>query len=178
VDRNAFSGDWSGTSAQPRTELAQWLKENFQIEMDEGRIFAGTFLFVEGINREKAQATYHHFKRSLDREFYGKAAQRHAKGIKHVAVLEGGPDTSKNFHYHSIFVKPIDRMFSNDEFITVIKQQWTQMLKSMRYKAIASEVVPVTDLDGWVGYLTKSATKSKDSGLCFMDTLDPESLKL
>jgi hypothetical protein len=162
-----------------RMALVDWILENFQMEMDEGRVFVATLLFVEHISREKASKAYLHFKRSLDRKLYGKASERHPdrSPVKHLGVIEGGNLTGKQIHYHSIFVKPVDREISDDEFMRLIREQWMRLEKAMKNQDVAVDVERVRDLRAWVAYQTKFTTKDVGSGMSYVDLLDLDTLK-
>ena len=163
-----------------RMALVDWILKNFQMEMDEGRVFVATLLFVEGISRENASEAYRHFKRSLDRKLYGKASERHSDRpqVKHLGVIEGGGSTGKQIHYHSIFVKPKDREISDDEFIALIRLQWNRVKKSMKNESVAAMVKRCRDLRGWVNYQTKFTTKYLGDGLSYVDLIDLETLNI
>ena len=186
ADRISFGVRRGGTGSKPslmsqqRIALIDWIQENFQTEMNEGRVFVATLLFMEGISRDTAAQSYAHFKRSLDRKLYGKAPERHSERppVKHLGVIEGGGSTGKEVHYHSIFVKPKDRELTDEAFIALIQTQWNRLDKAMKNREITSKIELAQDLTGWIEYQTKFTSKDLGNGLSYLDLLDLNTLKL
>ena len=153
--------------------LNDWLEKVFQIDFENERCFAVTFLFVEGISREKAIAQYTNFISNLNRKIYGNAYQRFplTKRIKNISFIEGS-SSGKNYHYHSIFVNPSDRDFSDDNFLTLVRDCWIKQSKSMKNMNVAVKMEKIYYLEDWIGYLTKFSTKENTNGIIFQDSLD------
>jgi hypothetical protein len=176
---NPSSQDQSSTSRQ-REAVMGWIHENFKMEMEQGRAFASTFLFLEGVPRHQGEDQYRVFVRALERSIYGKSVERHPdkQGIKHVGIVEGGGATGKQVHYHAILCNPQDRAFSDAEFTNRVEVCWMKTPKAMKNAAVSLRIEKIYDLEGWTLYLTKKGTKITDSGSCYLDMLDVRTLKL
>lgn len=158
--------------SKEQSALNDWLDQKFRADFNNERCFTVTFIFVEGIRREKAIAQYTNFISNLNRKIYGNAYQRFpsTKRIKNVSFIEG--NSVKNYHYHSIFVNPIDRNFSDDEFLTLVRECWLKQPKSMKNSDVAVKIEKLYILENWVGYLTKFSSKENINGIIFQDSLD------
>ena len=193
--RNAFGGRVSAPSfpnginpfqhhspvnERERQAFIQWIIEHFQMEIAQQRLFAGTFLFVEGVNREQGEQAYRHFIRTLDRRIYGKASERHSdrRPFKHVAMMEGGGITGRQVHYHSLFVNPIDRDYSEEQFKRLLQSEWSQLRLAMKNPDIAARIERVYDLEGWVSYQCKFHTKDRSEGASLLEMVDITTLRI
>jgi hypothetical protein len=167
-------------ASRQREAVIDWIKENFQMEMEQGRAFAATFLFLEGVPRQQGEDQYRVFIRALERSIYGKSLERHPdkQGLKHVGVVEGGGATGKQVHYHSILCNPEDRVFSDAEFMKRVEGCWIKTPMAMKNVAVSLQIEKIYDLDGWTRYLTKHGTKVSGPGSSYLDMLDVKTLKL
>lgn len=154
-------------------ELKTWLEKKFELEFNSERCFSATFLFVDSISREKAIAQYTNFISNLNRKIYGNAYKRFplTKRIKNISIIEGS-SSGKNYHYHSVLGNPIDRNFSDDEFIRLVSECWLSQPKSMKNRDVAVKMEKLYYFESWVGYLTKLPTKENTNGIIFQDSLD------
>jgi RNase P protein component len=179
VSRQSVHATPFGAIAQ-RTSLVEWIKAQFQLEFEAKRVFAGTFLFVEGIKREAATKAYAHFFHTLERSIYGKALERHLfkPSLKHLAILEGGGATGKPCHYHSIFAKPLDRNYTDEAFMTLIDSKWKSLRVAMKNEDVASRIERVYDLEGWIAYQFKPISKETGNGVSYYDMLDIPTLRI
>ena len=159
--------------SKEQSALNDWLEQVFQIDFENERCFAVTFLFVDGISREKAITQYTNFISNLNRKIYGNAFKRFpsTKRLKNTSFIEGS-STGKNYHYHSVFVNPSDRDFSDDNFLTLVRDCWIKQPKSMKNINVSVKTKKIYCLEDWVGYLTKSSTKENINGIIFQDSLD------
>ena len=173
------SQDQSIASRQ-REAVMSWIHENFKIEMEQGTVFAATFLFLEGCPRQQGEDQYRVFIRALERSIYGKSVERHLdkQGLKHVGIVEGGGTTGKQVHYHSILCNPEDRYYTDAEFISRVKACWMKTPKAMKNAAVSIHMEKIYNLDGWIRYLTKHGTKVSGPGSSYLDMLDVKTLKL
>lgn len=155
----------------------EWMLEKFDSEYQDGRCFAVNLNFVSGISRESAKTQFRHFVSYLNRKVYGNAHNRYPKdkNIKLVAVIEGGGNTGKEVHYHSIIVNPYDRSYTDDEFTTLITGCWLKQPKAMKIPDVAVSIQNSYDLIGWINYLGKGYSKDKSNDISYLDFLDIQS---
>ena len=163
-----------------RESLRDWIVESFQAEMNDGRAFGATLVLMDGLKRNVALEEYRLFERRVNRAIYGKSIQRHRekKPLKHVAFLEGGGNTGKEYHFHAIFVNPFDRSFTPEEFVVLVEVEWKRMAKSMKNGEVCFQMERLYDLRGWVDYMTKEYSKERGCGVGYIDSLDVKTLRL
>lgn len=160
-----------------QSKLKDWVIESFEKEFVDQRCFSMNLTFVSGINRDKALIQFKNFIKYLNRRIYGKANKRfpEEKYIKLLAIIEGGGNSGKEFHYHCLIVKPYDRIISDDEFSTLIKDCWFKQPKAMKNKEVAAIIEKIYDLGGWAGYISKSYSKDTSNDKTYFDSIDLQS---
>ena len=160
-----------------QSTLTDWVTESFEKEFTDQRCFSMNLTFVSGINRDKALIQFKNFIKYLNRRVYGKANKRfpEEKYIKLLAIIEGGGNSGKEFHYHCLIVKPYDRIISDDEFSILIKDCWFKQPKAMKNKEVASIIEKIYDLGGWAGYISKSYSKDTSNDKTYFDSIDLQS---
>lgn len=160
-----------------QSKLKVWVIESFEKEFVDQRCFSMNLTFVSGINRDKALIQFKNFIKYLNRRVYGKANKRfpEEKYIKLLAIIEGGGNSGKEFHYHCLIVKPYDRIISDDEFSTLIKDCWYKQPKAMKNKEVAAIIEKIYDLGGWAGYISKSYSKDTSNDKTYFDSIDLQS---
>lgn len=160
-----------------QSKLKVWVIESFEKEFVDQRCFSMNLTFVSGINRDKALIQFKNFIKYLNRRIYGKANKRfpEEKYIKLLAIIEGGGNSGKEFHYHCLIVKPYDRIISDDEFSTLIKDCWFKQPKAMKNKEVAAIIEKIYDLGGWAGYISKSYSKDTSNDKTYFDSIDLQS---
>lgn len=160
-----------------QSKLKVWVIESFEKEFVDQRCFSINLTFVSGINRDKALIQFKNFIKYLNRRVYGKANKRfpEEKYIKLLAIIEGGGNSGKEFHYHCLIVKPYDRIIGDDEFSTLIKDCWFKQPKAMKNKEVAAIIEKIYDLGGWAGYISKSYSKDTSNDKTYFDSIDLQS---
>jgi hypothetical protein len=160
-----------------QSSFKKWMTDNFYSDYENSRCFSVNFTFVTGISRELAQAQFHNFVGYLNRQIYGNAYKRFPKekNIKLLAVIEGGGNSGKEVHYHTIIVNPKDRTFSDDEFSSMIKDCWLKQPKAMKNSDIAVKTEKLFNFDGWLSYISKPFTKDTSNDISYLDLLDIQS---
>jgi hypothetical protein len=160
-----------------QSKLKDWVIESFKKEFVDQRCFSMNLTFVSDINRDKALIQFKNFIKYLNRRIYGKANKRfpEEKYIKLLAIIEGGGNSGKEFHYHCLIVKPYDRIISDDEFSTLIKDCWFKQPKAMKNKEVAAIIEKIYDLGGWAGYISKSYSKDTSNDKTYFDSIDLQS---
>lgn len=160
-----------------QSKLKVWVIESFEKEFVDQRCFSMNLTFVSGINRDKALIQFKNFIKYLNRRIYGKANKRfpEEKYIKLLAIIEGGGNSGKEFHYHCLIVKPYDRIIGDDEFSTLIKDCWFKQPKAMKNKEVAAIIEKIYDLGGWAGYISKSYSKDTSNDKTYFDSIDLQS---
>jgi len=73
-----------------------------------------------------------------------------------------GSENGIRYHYHAAIKTPVDRFADTDEFCRFLRRQWRNECAHNRIV----EFKPITDIKGWVGYITKRI----ETGNC--DTFD------
>lgn len=110
---------------------------------------------IEGqqISLYAATSNFRHFMNRLNRFAFGNAARRYGKGLRVMPVLEH--DELVRFHHHATIDQPAHLEF--DQFKTAVETCWLDTAWGYQQMFI----VPVTDLSGWNGYLTKANQKQQ-----------------
>jgi hypothetical protein len=160
-----------------RSAFEGWMMEKFHSDFVNDRCFSVNLTFVADINRESAQAQFKNFVGYLNRQIYGNSYKRKPKEkyIKLLAVIEGGGNTGKEVHYHTIIVNPYDRSYTDDEFSSLIKHCWLKQPKSMKNSDVAVNIKRSYTINDWIKYLAKSNTKDTSNDNSYLDFLDIQS---
>lgn len=160
-----------------QSTLKDWVIESFEKEFTDQKCFSMNLTFVSGINRDNAMIQLDNFIKYLNRRIYGKANKRfpEEKYIKLLAIIEGGGNSRKELHYHCLIANPYDRLFSDDEFSSLIKECWFKQPKAMKNKEVAAIIEKIYDLGGWAGYISKSYSKDTSNDKTYFDSIDLQS---
>lgn len=108
---------------------------------------------VRRITKDDCQRIAERFIKKLNREVYGKSAERHSLGLKYVVVLEGD-GFAKNYHLHMMVgALPKHIRFNRmDELVRNAKSRVSQI--DEQYK------VELAYDSGWSEYTSKQVTKT------------------
>jgi hypothetical protein len=140
--------DWKNPFAVTLT-----LKQRISIPNDRGR-------HTVSLTPITASRNLQHFLNVMNKQVYGSAAQRHAKSLPVLSMLEGGSD--KRLHYHLAIDCPRDDLAAR--FPSMIIQSWRKTLWG--YDEI--DVQPADEKWGkYIDYITKLRDKPD-----FADSID------
>lgn len=102
------------------------------------------------LTEQSASQNFRHFLNKLNRSAFGKSAQRFARGVAVIPVLEGS--TGKRLHYHAMIDCPRSDLIA--DFPIVVAQAW----RSTQWGYDQVVVEPGADR-GWLSYMTKLRDK-------------------
>jgi hypothetical protein len=127
------------------------IKQSFLIKTDSGN-------HMQKLKREDCNAIAKRFIQKLNREVFGKAAERYDKGLKYFITVEGGWN-GKNLHLHMAVGG-----FPKTRKIMQFKNMVCNAVRNV-YELDEQHAVNVMD-SGWMEYITKELNaKSTDNVL-------------
>lgn len=118
----------------------------------------GTYLV--DLDQYGITTNFRHFSNRLNRKVYGKSFHRYGKRLKMIVVEEGGKNEVR-LHQHTVIETPSH--LDQHQFKTLISDIWTSHTL-WGYENIHFGVPDKFkgDVSGWINYITKSKTKSRD----------------
>lgn len=140
------------TSKQALQEaLFEWL---FRVGPKHGIAATGTFRPDRKITRDKVDETLRMFARMLDREIFGNRDGRGAsRRVGFVPIVEGHERFGPELHWHGVIEVPAG--YTEVDFIALCKRIWG----SLNLSGDQLRFEPVSDMGGWLRYITKLRTK-------------------
>jgi len=118
----------------------------------------GTYLV--DLDEYRLRTNFRHFSNRLNKKVFGNSFRRYGKRLKMVVVEEGGKNEVR-LHQHTVIETPSH--LDQHQFKSLISDIWTN--KTLwGYKDICFDVPNKSkgDVIGWINYITKSKTKSRD----------------
>ena len=103
------------------------------------------------LDEHQSRTAFRHFVKRLNRAVYGKAASRHQKRLRLIAVLE--KDLSGRWHFHAAIEPPAH--FSPEQFDEEVRRCWAKTHWAYREVMVRDNADP-----GWLKYMFKQRQKS------------------
>lgn len=107
--------------------------------------------YIQKLDKDEVQRIAKHFTQKLNQQVFGSSAKRYGKGLKYLAVIEGGR-TGKNLHLH---------MAIGDLPNFVKLNQFDTLVRNAKFKVIELDEQHKVDVvdSGWMQYITKELGK-------------------
>lgn len=138
--KTAVRGWLSSLRAQFQYAVTLTIKQSITVKTERG-------VHIRKLKRTDCDAIARRFTQKLNRQAFGKAAERHGKRLKYLVVVEG-ERTGKNLHLH-LAVGDLPSTYMPNEFPTMVANA-VNLVRELD----TQHDVQIMD-SGWTDYITK-----------------------